>query len=72
MKLPASLRKWHKLIDYVSDERESGDGYWVYLNPGLINTLTETHMVHEDTLTDCAQIFKEDWIQPCKCKWCAE
>ena len=69
-KIPAVLRKYSKMIEDISDERELDQGYWVYLKPGLINTMTETHMVHEDTPTECAQIFKDDWIKPCCCKEC--
>jgi hypothetical protein len=32
-----------------------GDGYWVYLHDGYINSLTETHAIHEDTAKDCIE-----------------
>jgi len=67
--LPPSLRRWHTIIDDVSDEREDGDGYWVYLAPGFINTMTETHMVHEDTFREIVEQLR-DFVEPCACDDC--
>jgi len=67
--LPASLRKWHAIIDEVSDERENGDGYWIYLVAGYRNTMTDTHMVHEDTFRECAEQLR-DFVEPCTCSDC--
>ena len=67
--LPASLRKWHAIIDDVSDERSNGDGYWVYLKSGYINTSQDVHLVHEDTLRECAEYLRHD-VKPCNCSDC--
>lgn len=67
--LPASIRKWHAVIDDVSDERDNGDGYWVYLKSGWINTMHEVHMVHEDTLGECAEQLRHS-VAPCNCDDC--
>lgn len=55
-KLPACLRKYSRLIESVSDERGSGDGYWVYLVKGWIDH-GGTHCVHEDTPEECAEMM---------------
>jgi hypothetical protein len=61
--LPASLRKYAKQIAEVSDERSGGDGYWVYLKPGLRYSMDGTHCIHEDTLGECAKAMK--YVEPC-------
>ena len=67
--LPAAIRKYADIISDVSDERENGDGYWIYLKSGLINDLHDVHMVHEDTLKECAEILKSS-IVSCRCSDC--
>lgn len=69
--LPASIRTWHGIIDEVSDERSNGDGYWIYLKPGWIDTMFEVHMVHEDTLAECADQLRNS-VEPCTCRDCVE
>ncbi len=61
--LPKTLRKFADKIADVSDERGSGDGYWVYLVNGWRDDEGETHCIHEDTITECAKRMKH--IQPC-------
>lgn len=34
----------------VSDERDTGEGFWIYLRSGFITSTTETGSIHEDTL----------------------
>lgn len=67
--LPTSLRKYANLIADVSDERQNGDGYWVYLISGRVNTLHEVHFVHEDTPQECAKLFKL-FVDNCHCSDC--
>lgn len=67
--LPTSLRKYANLIADVSDERQNGDGFWVYLISGRVNTLHEVHFVHEDTPQECAKLFKL-FVDNCHCSDC--
>jgi hypothetical protein len=67
--LPASIRRFHAIIEDVSDERDNEDGYWVYLKSGWINKLHEVHMVHEDTLAECADQLK-NFVETCSCDDC--
>lgn len=62
-KLPKPLRKYADKISDVSDERDSGDGYWVYLASGWRDDEGETHCIHEDTPTKCAALMPH--IQKC-------
>jgi hypothetical protein len=55
MKLPKPLQPFADRIAEVSDERDAGDGYWVYLKVGWRDEEGETHCVHEDTPTACAR-----------------
>lgn len=55
MNLPKCLQKYAAVIDEVSDERASGDGYWVYLKTGWRDDEGETHCVHEETPAECAK-----------------
>lgn len=55
--LPTALRKYSKMIAEVSDERESGNGYWVYLRDGFHNSLHDVHLVHESTPAECAAVM---------------
>jgi hypothetical protein len=59
------LRKRH-LIETISNERDSGDGIWVYLKPGWI--ADEVHHVHEDTVRECLEALKE--VRRCNCEEC--
>jgi hypothetical protein len=56
--LPKSLRKFASIIESVSDERGSDEGYWVYLKPGLWSPMDETHCIHENTLAECVYALK--------------
>lgn len=68
LNLPKSLQRFASKITDVSDERGSGDGYWVYLKKGWINTLSETHCIHEDTITDCAKEMR--FVEVCHGECC--
>jgi len=40
-------------VDWISDERGNGDGIWVYLKEGFINTHLECGTIHEHTVAEC-------------------
>ena len=72
-KIPASLERYKHFIDEIEDYRfqgPDGDGYWVHLKKGYINTHDEIHSVHEDNITRCAEVFKAGAIHPCACSQC--
>ncbi|MEQ1601290.1 MAG: hypothetical protein HOP04_02110 [Methylophilaceae bacterium] len=72
-KVPASLKRYESLIEEIEDYRcqgVDGDGYWVHLKPGYINTLTEVHSVHEDNITQCLEVFRSGWVKRCECPEC--
>lgn len=58
-----SIEKHHAVCD-ISDERNSGDGYWVYLKPGWCIE-PELHSIHEETPLECLRKLKD--IQRCHC-----
>lgn len=71
--LPIALRRWKHIIEEIEDYRSQGpdgDGYWVHLKPGWVNTLTETHSVHEDELKQCVEILAKGFIVQCSCAEC--
>lgn len=66
--LPKTLQRWADKIDEVSDERATGEGYWIYLKAGWWSPEDETHCIHEDTIRDCAAKMK--CIEPCNHECC--
>lgn len=52
----------HPLVQDISDEREYGDGIWVYLKDGFINGNTDTASIHEDTVAECLALLKTAWF----------
>ena len=66
MRIPNTLSKFSYMIEEISDERRYGDGIWVYLKPGL--TWDGVHMVHEDTLKECAMQLLN--VVKCNCAHC--
>lgn len=57
-KLIANLpQKYLDAISDVSDERNCGDGYWIYLKPGFISNL-ECGIVHEHSIKKCVAELK--------------
>jgi len=48
----------HPAIDSISDERSSGDGLWLYLQPGWL-TSEGLKSIHEDRVTDCRRELKD-------------
>lgn len=65
-KLPASLAKFvarHQVqIAAVDDEREVGDGYWLYLDYGWC--VDGVHLIHENTVAAVA-VFRR--VTRCNC-----
>ena len=59
--LPYSLQillsRHQNKVDFVDDERDTGDGYWVYLKPGWIFDHSTT-FIHESSVRDVAAAFK--------------
>jgi len=41
-------------VQSVSDERNSGEGVWVYLHAEYISPMMGCGTIHEDTVRDCA------------------
>ena len=71
--IPASLNRWSKMIDEIEDYRDQGpggDGYWVHLVPGFIQSDQKVHSFHEDNITQCADVFKSGLVTPCACAEC--
>lgn len=68
--LPKGLQKLAEdpRVDEILDERGDDNGYWVYLVPGWINWLDETHSIHEDTQAECLDKFND--IKRCDCEGC--
>lgn len=68
--LPKTLRPLldDPRVDEISNEASYGDGYWVYLTPGWIAPSTEAHCVHEWTVRETLEAFRE--VTPCSCEQC--
>lgn len=56
-----------RVVD-VSDERGAGDGYWVYLDYGWYYEEQGSHIIHEDTPTQCLRLMK--FVKWCGCEDC--
>lgn len=61
--------KKHPKVDEISDERNNGDGIWIYLKPGFINEEKEVHCIHEHTIEECLEQLKNDIVE-CACEEC--
>lgn len=48
----------HPWVDWISDERDTGDGIWVYLKPGFVWDGTTSH-VHESTAKECCRAMAD-------------
>ena len=51
-----------------SDERSSGDGYWLYLKAGWRNDNGHEHAIHEDTPEQCLRELTS--VEICACQEC--
>jgi hypothetical protein len=49
---------------------EDDDSYWIYLAPGWISIGTETHAIHEDSMS--AAVRELCWVVPCGCQECRD
>jgi len=56
-----------EIVEEISDERNMGDGVWLYFKPGYI-WQREVHQIHEDTLAKCKAQFK--YVTVCTCEQC--
>lgn len=50
--------KYLAAIDEISDERNNGDGFWIYLKEPFFNPQLECCIIHEATITKCIGILK--------------
>ena len=50
--------KYLAAIDEISDERNNGNGWWIYLKKPFFNTEMESRIIHEQQLTDCIRQLK--------------
>jgi len=55
-------------IQSVDDERDTGDGYWIYLEPGYQDSESDLHLIHEWRVKDLLR--KVQGIKPCDCQDC--
>jgi hypothetical protein len=58
-------------VEKIIDERDGGDGIWVYLNPGFhdgYDQLAPTHAIVEDTWEAVRQQMR--CVAKCACKEC--
>lgn len=58
----------HPAVDFISDERASGDGIWVELKKGYIDSSSDVHAIHEDTVKEIMDRLPA--VTECKCKEC--
>jgi hypothetical protein len=50
--------KYLDAISEVSDERNNGDGWWIYLKEPFFNAELECNIIHEQVLSDCIKQLK--------------
>jgi hypothetical protein len=50
--------KYKAAIEDISDERDLGDGFWIYLKPPFFNPQKECRIIHEETISECLAILK--------------
>lgn len=57
--------------DFIADftnETDWKDGYWVYLKPGFVDSSTEMHLIHEQTVKAVVSCSRR--IIQCECEDC--
>lgn len=57
-------------VEEISDERSAGDGFWVYLKSGFYGYEEGSHIIHEDSPSECLKFMRD--VRPCKCNECKE
>lgn len=50
--------KYLDAILKISDERNMGDGWWIYLREPFFNPVLECKIIHEQVLADCIEQLK--------------
>ena len=62
-------------VDAISDERGSGEGFWVYTTSFCMDSMPSgheesacLHTIHEDSPTECYKRLRE--VIPCDCFRC--
>ncbi len=60
-----------KRVDSISDERSSGDGFWIYMAPGWWDPTREVHNCHKDGMHATIAAFKAS-VAECACNECAK
>jgi len=62
-----SLKRYEKLISEISDERDNGDGIWVYLKKDYadfnFDPFNPTRQIHEQTVTQLLTRFGKKRIR---------
>lgn len=56
--------KYTNAIADVSDERNNGDGWWIYLKEPFFNTELECRTIHEQKLSSCIAQLKRAVDKP--------
>lgn len=51
--------KYMAAIDSISDERNNGDGWWIYLKEPFFNPQLECRTIHEQKLSDVIKTLKD-------------
>ncbi len=73
MSLPATLQllrvRHQNKIDVIDDERDTDDGYWLYLKRGW--QFDGAHLIHEYTVSALCKTFNNR-VTPCNCLLCKE
>jgi len=62
-----ALLKKDKRIAFIDDEREFGDGYFVYLKDGF-SFDHDTHVFSENTIREVKESLTR--VYPCECSQC--
>lgn len=67
---PASIKnlpkKYLDVIEDWTDERNNGDGWWVYVKAPYWNPEAECRIIHEQQLSKCIKILKSVVERDCK------
>lgn len=60
----------HPACAGVADDRQFGDGYWVYTKPGWMIPEMDCHTIHESSIAECYRLIKT--AVPCGCRECKD
>lgn len=73
MTIPKTLQRFSSKIQSMDDERDTQNGYWIYLRRGWKSgndPIGCVHQEHEDTLT--ALVGRMYSVLPCDCAECLD